>query len=199
MTPSLARDNQRYSRNAYAKPFGKGRVARASRRKFADLADTIFRQDGRILTFFPATLASAFGIHIAIVVALRASKQMVRITAQAIVASMERALALVKRAIVQLIAKAMGVDYFVFQLHHTVAVTKRARPFPTVGEWARGDEVPETFGRGWGVRGARGMILHSIVSLLDLLTPPDGSNRCGGNFIGSLHYTTSEPTGVTTL
>lgn len=30
----------------------------------------------------------------------------------------------------------------------------------------------------------RGMIIHSNVSLLDLLTPPNDSTRCGGNFIG---------------
>lgn len=207
MFPSLSQYDQANIGDSDAKPLSKGGVANAFRGQFADLLHLLSGQLGWLVAFVSTTSAAAFAVHITDVVAMGSGKEVVRIHTGAIVpfrAIVASLLTFWDWPMMQFVAKAMGIDDLAANIEDTVAVTRRACPFPTGGEWANANMLPESlfwrqirsfgvvslkkasrwfsdgltatafakFGRGR----ANDRILHSNVSLLDLLTPPDASN-----------------------
>lgn len=159
MRPSLTSHNQGNHGNASAKLFGNGGILDALCGKYANLAHVIGIQLSHPCISSRFDIAASLCVHVPRVITLRACKEMVRVAALAVVTSVEGAIAIGKRAVMQLVAKAVGVDDLFVNPHHAVSITKRALPLPTVGEQASVKMFPESVG-GCN-RGARGMILHS--------------------------------------
>lgn len=152
MFPSLVSHNQRYSRYGNAKSLGKGRIFDALRRECAYGANLLLGELWRTTSCVARCIAATFGIHIAHVVAFCAREQVIGVATSPVgyvswrvihVAFVERVHAVGKRAMMQLVTKAMGIDDLVFDVQYAVAITSSALPVPTFIPSALIDHRPE--------------------------------------------------------
>lgn len=168
MPPALTGNYQGYSRDADFKLFGKSRVADTLRGQLADLAHLLFCQFRCSPTSIISIVAATLGIHIARVVALCPSKEMVGIAAKAVVTLVQGVHSLGKSAIVKFVAKAMGIDNFVVNVQNAIAVASRACPFPAIGECTWRDMLPKTLFRreafGLGVMSSKKSVSYRLTA-----------------------------------
>lgn len=158
--------------------------------KAAHFSDLISRKLGVSILFALSVSTAALRFAVLRVIPFRAKPKVRGIAAGAIVARMAHTHAVRDGAIVQDVAKAMGVYRLIAgKVERTIAYCLGvAAPFPTVIGAALVYLFPKLRYDLWRKRG----ILCHVNSLLSTLAaPPDDPTRRGGNFVRGLNYTTS--------